>query len=383
MILDELFKNNQTGLEAEISAGIIERIARELPELNDHSPGSPHVVIAEGVAWGTSLLLYYLARQPELYENWILRYLYGATPLPPRQARAELVLSWSTPAGPGGRLVNAGTQFEGGGTTWTVLDTFVYPPDAMGNEVYSTDIGPQPLYRIPVVADAAGSRYNTAAGTITKVTEIMPGLISVSNPFPATGGEDEEPYEAMRARIFSKRLEEDLLVIPRDFEIAVAHYLGEMSRTMVIVPPPTPGYVHLSVLYPDGTPLVVNLGLEEELNRRSPMAPVRFVPPTVVDIPIVASLYFNPQSISPERLQALATQALATRLDPRFWGGWGSTPNVLYRSDIISLLQGLPGVVSVELAMPAQDVDLGSPNAVTRMATPVFTTVAVSMENLT
>lgn len=377
MLLDTLLLANNAGLEEEISQGIVAKIADTMPELTDHSPGSPHVVMAEALAWGSALLLYYVAQQPQLFEDWLLTHLYQIQKRPATNATAGLVLTFSTAAPPGGRTVLAGTKFTGGGSTWTTLESFTYPESTIGNETQLTQAGTIYNAVLPVNCDLPGSVYNTAANTITQVTQVTPGLISVTNPLPATGGNDLETDAAVRARYFATRSEQDLLVTHLDFERAASTFLGPNSRVQVVTPPPTPGFVHLSALYPDGTPLVSHDAMQSELNRRSPMAPIRYVPPLIVDVTVSATVNYDPNATTAAVVQATATSLIRGYVHPTYWPKWGNSVNTLYVSDLIAKLQNLSGVLSVTLTSPAADVPLGQPNAVVRLAALTITPVAV------
>lgn len=374
MLLDSLLLANNAGLEEEISQGIIRKIAQGMPELTDHSPGSPHVVMAEGLAWGSSLLLYYVAQQPQLFEEWMLRHLYHTVARPATNAQASLQLAFSTPAPTGGRTVTAGTRFKGGGSDWTVLESFTFPEGSYGNETHLTEVGLVWNFLIPVACNSSGARYNTAANTISTVTQLTSGLVSVTNPAAAYGGKDEESYADMRQRYFNSRIEEDLLVTHIDFEAATSRFLGPNSRVYVVTPPPTPGFVHISALYPDGTPLVAHNELQIHLNSRSPMAPVRYVPPAVIGVAVNVTLKYDPNAASPGALQTQANDLIQGFINPVFWPRWGSTENTLYRSELIARLQALSGVLSVTLVSPAADVLLGAPNA-----TLLLTTLSVGL----
>lgn len=363
-LTDTLASLNTLGLEEEIATGIIERIAQALPELTDHSPGSPHVVIGEAVAWGTSLLLYYVAQQPALFEEHLLTSLYAARPHPPTNAQARLRLTFSTPAPAGGRLLNAGLRFSGGGATWTLLDSYLYPEGTTGAETVLTEGVSSPAFLLPVACDQPGSKFNTAAGTITGVAQIVPGLVAVTNPDPAFGGADTETYPEMRDRYFQRRFDDNLLILPLDYERAAYRYLGVGARVHIVTPPPTPGYVHLSVLLPDGTPLVAHAGLEAHLNTRSPHAPIRLMPPALTPVPVSGTLLYDPAVITAPDLLLAAETALRTLLNPLTWAGWGSEHNAVDVSSLIAVLRNLSGVRSVTLTMPGTDLSLGQPHAV-------------------
>lgn len=375
-LTDTLNQLNLLGLEEDLASGIVERIAAGLPELTDHSPGSPHVVIAEGVAWGTALLLYYAQQQPALMEEYLLRELYALTPRPATNAQALLWLTFSTPAPAGGRLLNAGTRFTGGGATWTLLDPYVYPEGSTGHETITGEGVERPAYLLPVACDLPGAAYNTAPGTITAVSQIIPTLVAVTNPQAAWGGADAESYAQLRARAFQSRSDEGLLVLPLDFERAASRFLGPGARVHVVTPPPTPGYAHLSVLLPDGSPLVSHPALEAHLNSRAPLAPVRFVPPTLVPVDVSGTLRYDPAVTTEAQLLAEASTALRTLIDPLSWSGWGREVNTLDASALIAALRALSGVRSVTLTLPAADLPLGQPHAAPLLGTVALSAVA-------
>lgn len=379
MTLPGLEALNSGAVERELRDAVIKKIAADLPQLTDHSPASPHVVIGAGAAWGTSLLLYYVERIPEMVEEYLVRDVMHAQPRDASSAMASLQLTFSTPAPLGGRTLPAGTRFTGGGTTWTLLDPFTFPAGAFGNEQHLEGGRLVYDYLVPVVADVPGRRHNTSAGTITGVGQTVEGLVAVTNPQSAFGGKDPEEYEDLRSRVFGLRFNEETLVVPEDYEDAIRKYLGGETRVYTVLPPPTPGFAHFSVLYADGNPLISHDDLRAHLDRRSPHAPTRFVPPAVVDVEVEAALTYDPSMISEGALLEEAGDAVRHLLDPRHWPLWGSAGNVLYRSALIGVLQSQRGVLDAELLLPARNVPLGQPNAVPRLlGAPRFTLRAQS-----
>lgn len=90
------------------------------------------------------------------------------------------------------------------------------PPDFDGNQfIYEVDLGSgtsfvtpadqgnttDPHIDVSVVALEEGSDYNVGSGRITRLRSPPPGVEGVNNPTAATGGEDEETNDELRARI--------------------------------------------------------------------------------------------------------------------------------------------------------------------------------------
>lgn len=376
--LQDLEALNTDSIEALISQGIMQRISLGLPELTDFSPSAPQVVIGEAVAWGAALLLYYAMRQPEAVEEWVLRQLYGASESPATPATANVVLTFSTPAPPGGRTIPAGTLFTGGGFTWTSISAYTYPTGALGNE----QSGGIYLYQIPLRCVSTGAKTNVATGIINAPQGTIAQLVSVTNPEPAAGGTDIESYADMRLRYLRAPLD-TLLVSDYDYERYIQEYLGGGLVYLVTPRLPdgssdpswSPGYVKLAILYPDGTPLSNNPTLRSLLESKSPGGIVSFLAPTVSPVHVSATLNYDAAQTDATTLTNAATAALQAFLRPQGWKYWGQLPNKVWRSDLIATLQALPGVLGVTLTSPSNDVDLSLPYAVPRPGTLNITTV--------
>ena len=374
MALYETLKNLDTeGLEVEAARIILEKIAQDLPSLTDYSPGSPHVVIAEAVAWAQALSLYHIARLPEILEEYVVRVLYGGQEAPATPSRTTLVLTFSTPAPSGGRVIPANTAFAGpGGLIFVNPAPYTYPAESYGNEMS----GGSYLYQIPVVCTTAGARTNVPANTITRPQTAIPGLVSVTNPLPATGGRDAETYEEMRNRLL-RTPPDSKLVTQGDYEEFVRYYYG--GGRVYVIGPKFPdfttndpnwqaGYVSLAVMLPDGTPLSDDPILKAVLLSVSPMGIPRFVQPTVQTINVSGTIYYSLQA-DLTQVRAQVEQTLRSLLSPLSWGGWGRWPNDLYRSQIEGALHAVEGVVGVNLTSPGVKTSLPTPYSAPTLGT--------------
>jgi phage-related baseplate assembly protein len=97
----------------------------------------------------------------------------------------------------------------------------------------------------------------------------------------------------------------------------------------------------------------------------------------VIDVAVSATLKYDPNATTSAATIVAANALIAGFINPTFWPRWGNPENTLYRSDLISRLQNLNGVLSVTLNAPAADVVLGQPNAAVKLlGAPTIATVA-------
>ena len=364
MRLEELEKLSTPGTEAEIARGIINRIASRLPELDDHSPSSPHVVIAESVAWGSGLIAEYALQMPQLVEEWLLRELFSQAPYPARAAQGGVLVNFSTSAGIEGRTIPAGTIFYATGISFTSVENFFMPPGSDGSEL---DNG-QYRYLIPVSCSTPGPKGNLPPGSITRMAGALTALMSVSNPYATSDGRDEEVYSELRQRAFRSPLGSSSLITHQDFEEAVVEFLSG-GLVGIVTPPPVRGFIHLTILNPDGTALSENLPLQTYLESRCPFAPILFVPPIIVDIGLLIQATFDSTVTRSESLEANIRSVLQAELNPASWSLWGQErTNRVVPSELIRLLQELPGMVSIDVISPADDIVLPNKFSVPRLA---------------
>jgi len=96
---------------------------------------------------------------------------------------------------PDGMKVATPPDFDG--------DQFIYEVDLPNGTSYVTpaDQGNADHVDVSVVATEEGSDYNVGSGRISRLRSPPPGVEGVNNPAAATGGEDEESNDELRARI--------------------------------------------------------------------------------------------------------------------------------------------------------------------------------------
>lgn len=383
MDLTTLKNLNTEGIEADVARIILEKIAQRIPELTDYSPSSPHVVIAEAVAWASALSLYYSLRFPEVVEEYIVRELFGGQERPAIPAQVSVVMRFSTPAPSGGRTIPAGTRLTAGGVQWVLQADYVYPAGTYGNETS----GGSYLYLVPLTCLTPGSRGNIPANTPwSGVTPTIPGLQEVFNPLPAIGGKDAETYEELRDRHLKAPVD-NKLITPDDYRRFLTQYLGG-GRVYVVTPKYpdwqtddpnwAPGYVTIALILPDGRAFTGDPVLQGLLQIMSPMAIPRFIAPTITTVNVTAQLVSDRSRPSAD-LIADGRKALTDLINPLTWPYWGRYPNILYVSQIVAALQSIPGVRGVTVSSPSSNLALGGGTSGRPYAAPKLGTVSLTV----
>ena len=130
-------------------------------------------------------------------DSWMGDYFLVRAPA--AAAQTEVTFSRFTPSQTALVPVGAKVKTADGGQTYTVIANpghFAWNAEQNG---YPVTPGVQHM-TVPVVADAAGAAGNASANTITLLATTVPGIDTVFNPIPATGGSDPESDDALRAR---------------------------------------------------------------------------------------------------------------------------------------------------------------------------------------
>lgn len=365
-VVDIMARIESEGIEREALTLIVERMSAirgpdGQPVFSDFSPSSPQMVLAQAIAALSGMTVFYAHNIPLLVEEHLVRNLMAAEELGPQPAVVNVVAELYEPAPTGGFSLAPGTEVSSGDLIFRLLSPLIIPEGKLGTERLGTEY----LYFAPARCLQPGSRGNIAEGSPLNIAGIIPNLNRLFAGTPGIGGREGESYEEMLERLFRRSFNDNQvkLILPSDFHAYVQTRLGQGARSHIVTPPPVPGYHSISILHANGMPLDEEDGILAELNERSPLAPVRYEPPLIVTVNITATLYYDPRQVGSAQLETAATNTLAELLRPQTWDRWGATNNKLSRSRISSLLQGLPGVISVELTAPATDVDLGQPHA--------------------
>ena len=211
--------------------------------LNSFAASSPARALIEGQAFAGAELLYYLNQLPEamalayLQIAGIQRILgTSATVTVQFNLTAVLTTSYNIPAG-----YEVSTT---GGLKFLTNTSLVISPGNIAGTVTAT-------------AAAVGSTYNVGAYTITRLSQPLSFLGSVTNTEAATGGTDGETVDQTKARAFAA-IRRRGLVSADDYEEetrallgngAVAKAIGNLAADKVTT---RAGSVHVFCLNPNG-----------------------------------------------------------------------------------------------------------------------------------
>lgn len=151
-------------------------------------------------------------------DSWMSDYFL--TRAPAAAARGELTFSRFTPALPALVPVGAQAKTADGTVTFTVVaQSTHFAWDASQN---GYPVAPGVVHMtVPVVANTAGTAGNVDTGTITLLSSTIPGIDTVSNPVPTSGGADAETDDALRIRFRAY-----IGALPRATRAAVDYAVG-------------------------------------------------------------------------------------------------------------------------------------------------------------
>lgn len=208
----------------------------------------------------------------------------------------------------------------------------------------------------PAEAVFAGRIYNVGAGTITQLVDAVPGVEAVTNPVPATGGQDEETLEEQKRRFALW-----LASIARGTKAAItAAALSaqapdrERAQEVLVVDPVDnpaipPG---LAIVYVDGTGatsddlLTAVAAAVEEVRSAGIRVEVRRV--ERVSVSVHARLDAPPEAMAP------ASEAVRA-----YFGALRVGQKVSYENLIVAIHTSHPSIREVTLLSPSQDVLVG------------------------
>lgn len=173
----------------------------------DFRPGSVFLALAEGFGtiglWLQGLVLRVLAfsrastSRAEDLDSWVGDYSLTRSPA----ASARGVATFSRFTNTISALIPAGTIVRTSDGVWAyevIRDTTIgsWSEDNGG---YLLTAG-SPSISLPVAATAAGLGGNAATGTVTLMATAIPGIDTVTNAAPFSGGAEAESDDALRAR---------------------------------------------------------------------------------------------------------------------------------------------------------------------------------------
>ena len=227
-----------------------------------------------------------------------------------------------------------------------------------------------------------GREGNLAAGTISTIQSFLPGIQSVTNPYPATGGAEEESVDAAKARAASEIASNGRAVTAADFETLALAAGVRRAKAKALAHPRYPGVEipgSISVIVvPDGdapNPMPSSHTLAKvaaHLDQvRLVSTEVHVVAPTYNEVAIEADVVVGPTA-NPQAVREDLEARLNAFLHPLTGGpdglGWPFGGNIYYSDlyrivietrDVVRLADGQLAVrVNGELAPFCRDIEM-------------------------
>jgi predicted phage baseplate assembly protein len=221
-----------------------------------------------------------------------------------------------------------------------------------------------------------GHSGNVPANTLTRLQGSAYAGVTLTQPFDALGGEDEEELDHAIGRALDAQSAPSRAVTLEDFEslslstpgvpIARAHAIADYNPAMPCLPAPGSTTVvvvpHCPTARPEPTPELLCLVARYLERRRTVTAELHVVGPWYTTVAVQARLHPLPGT-DVRGLLSAARAALDRFLDPLRGGpdgtGWPVGREV-YRAELLALLNDLPGVSHVDGLTLRQDDREGS-----------------------
>jgi len=221
---------------------------------------------------------------------------------------------------------------------------------------------------IPAVAAAVGDGFNVGAGTISTVVSTLPAdIIMVSNPVPATGGENAEDWAA-----YMDRFADFVLGLQRTNASGFLSGLigGGIIRSMSAVEhfPPAGGIWNMTLYLEDGSGSMTPEALGEAKRTidgnflegiggyRAPGVNIRYLTPDIVPVTVHATVTANEDIVRDMDISVVAGEV--TEAVRKFVNALKIGQSVLV-SDLIVVLRGLPILANAHVLLPASDIAIG------------------------
>ncbi len=205
-----------------------------------------------------------------------------------------------------------------------------------------------------------GRRGNLPAGTVATIQSHLPGIQAVTNPYPATGGSEEESVAAAKARAASEIAANGRAVTAVDFETLALEAGVRRARAMALAHPRYPG-VDIPgsvtvIVVPDGDAANPMPSAHTLARVAAHLDGVRListelhvVAPTYNEISIEAEIVTE-RTANPELVREDLERRLNAFLHPLTGGplglGWPFGGNVIY-SDVYRIVIDTRGILRV------------------------------------
>jgi len=214
----------------------------------------------------------------------------------------------------------------------------------------------QAVYRVGI-----GAPGNLDAGQLNLLLTPQLGLKSVTNPVPATGGTDPEPFDRARRNAPLTVLTLERIVSLVDFEDFAAAFTGIGKARAVWLWDGQQRLVHLSVAAIDGAELPIDSALFTNLRAaidaaRPPHQELRIAVGEVVSLPLEARI-----AVTAGYAFDAVSKAVAAALTDRFGFDARDFTQPLSGSEVVATMQAVAGVDHVAL------ISVGSGGRVTNL----------------
>jgi uncharacterized phage protein gp47/JayE len=266
------------------------------------------------------------------------------------KASTEVVLSRSKPFSyetpiPAGTIVAAGTV------------------NFLTTQAASVRSGEKDSLPVSAIAQNVGDRSNVAAGAIKTIVSTLPAdIVKVSNPGPATGGENAEDWAA-----YAARFADFILGLQRTNNTGILTGLTNLVRSMGIVEhfPPINGIWNMTLYLEDGSGSMTPEALAESKRiidgniaaavggYRAPGINIQYLMPEIV--PVTTNIIVTTErDIASEVDQSVIVNEVKEAVQ-KFINGKKIGESILI-SDLIVVLKRLSSLSNVHIPYPEHDI---------------------------
>ncbi|GAC1342028.1 MAG: hypothetical protein NVSMB27_00410 [Ktedonobacteraceae bacterium] len=202
------------------------------------------------------------------------------------------------------------------------------------------------VYRVGI-----GKPGNVDTGQISLLATRPLGVKGVNNPLPAAGGADKESRDQGRRNVPLATLSLDRIVSTQDYADFARTFAGIGKASAINLPLGRQQLVHLTIAGLDNIPITktsdLYLNLFQTLRQfGNPSTPLR------VDIAEVKLLVISAQiRILPDYKLEFVAPNIRTALYTAFGFEQRDLGQTVYQSEVLSVIQGVPGVAYVDLAL--------------------------------
>jgi hypothetical protein len=175
------------------------------------------------------------------------------------------------------------------------------------------------------------------------------GVREVTNPLPATGAAASEPLDQARQHAPLTVMTLGRIVALADFAYFTQTFAGIGMAQATLLRTPAGSLVHLTIADSQGDPVLADSALYLSLvqaieQRRNRLQPMQIDSYVALEFDVAATVYMQPR-YTPEAVE----QAVRSALQAAMAFGKRAFGQAVSSAEVITLIQGVPGVVAVAL----------------------------------